>query len=83
MENPCVDFYGNEININDWVALSLKGSTDLIYGKVIKINEKSVAVKVNSYSNLEKRLVTTVRYRSGKNVIRIDAQVVFENILTK
>jgi hypothetical protein len=77
------DFVGNSLAIGDYVAISRKDQTNLVYGKIIKISTtKSGASSVGIETDGPFKMTNTV-YRVPHNTIKLDKNVVAYKVLIK
>lgn len=78
-----VDFIGNSLEIGDYVAISKKDQTNLVYGKIVKISTtKSGVGSVGIETDGPFKIKNTV-YRVPHNTIKLDKNVVAYKVLIK
>ena len=80
------DYFGNELQVGDWVALSMQSTTSLTYGKITIINKLqddkiNVGVEMECYNQKYRKYHTAVRYRRDFNVIKMSKELAIEKKL--
>lgn len=76
-----VDFIGNSLEIGDYVAISKKDQTNLVYGKIVKISTtKSGASSVGIETDGPFKIKNMV-YRVPHNTIKLDKNIVAYKVL--
>lgn len=81
------DYFGNNISVGDWVALSMESQTALTHGKIvgITVGKKSqkitVSIEINTYNKKFNRIMPAIRHRRPHNVIKMKKTVAIEKTL--
>jgi hypothetical protein len=75
------DFAGNSLQVGDYVAISRKDQTNLLYGKIVNISTtKSGSISISIEIDGPFKIKSIV-YRVPHNTIKIDKMVIANKVL--